>query len=324
MPTILLCIFLMSCSFVFSASEIAVFSLSRVQLKKIKDRSEDLFQKIRTLTQNSMGFLVTVLLFNEVVNIAVASIITSQFIAPLGLNWRLEILAGIMATTPLILIYCELTPKIVASRSNQLIISAFLPLVYAIYQLTRPIVYLIRLFIPEPQVRADLHHLHEEDFLILAEERAETGQLHETELELIKNVFEMDDTRVEQLATPMRRIITIPSNYTLEQAGQILLKDKIFSRIPISGKYKEDIIGVLNTKDLVEVKLNPEMKTENVMTLAKEPFIVSGNLTTEVLFRKMKSKKIQVAFIKNAHNRITGMITLQDILDTLIEEAFEE
>ena len=66
------------------------------------------------------------------------------------------------------------------------------------------------------------------------------------------------------------------------------------------------------------------MKTENVMTIAKEPLIVSSSLTTEALFRKMKGKKIQVAFIKNQQGKITGMVTLQDILDVLIEEAFEE
>jgi putative hemolysin len=307
----------------FSASEIAIFSLSRVQLRKIKEQSETLFNRLRMLIQDSMGFLLTILLFNEVVNIAIASLITSRVVEPLHLEPKTEILVGVLITTPIILVFCELTPKIIASRVNLLIIKVFLSPVYFIYRLTRPLVALIRFSLQETPIK-ETHHLHEEDFLMLAEGHIETGHLHETELELIKNVFEMDDTRIEQLSLPMKRIITIPSTYTLEQASQVLLKGSIYSRIPISGKFKEDIVGVLNTKDLVELKLHPELKTESVMTLAKEPYVVANHLTTEAVFRKMRAKKVQVAFIKNSLGRITGMVSLQDILATIIEEAFEE
>ena len=147
--------------------------------------------------------------------------------------------------------------------------------------------------------------------------------MYESELELIKNVFEMDDTRIDSIATSIKKVVTIPSTYTLEQASQLLLKGKIYSRVPISGKFKEDIVGVLHTKDLVDVKLHPEMKTDNVMSIAKEPYILSSALTTETVFKKMKAKKVQVAFIKNVQGRVTGIIALQDILGNIIEEAFE-
>ncbi len=323
MPIGLICLFLISCSFVLSASEIAIFSLSRVQLKKIKDHSEPVFRRIRILIQDSMGLLITVLFFNEIINVALGALITSQIVEPLNLDLKLQAVVGVLITTPIILILCELTPKILASRANQFIISLFLPIVFFLYKITRPFLYPLRLLLPAKQVR-ELHQLHEEDFIILAEEQTETGQLHETELELIKNVFEMDDMRVDQLATSMKKIITIPSNYTIEQATQTLLKDKIYSRIPISGRFKEDIVGVLNIKDLVEAKVNPDLRKENVMSMANEPLIVSNQLTSEALFRKMKSKKVQVAFIRGPTGKITGMVTLQDILDVVIEEAFEE
>lgn len=314
---------LISISFIFSSSEIALFSLSRLQLKKIKDQSEPLFKRIRTLIQDSFGLLITILFFNEIVNISLASIITSNFIEPLSLSWQLQTILGVCITTPIMLIFCELTPKVVASRANQLIISIFLPFIYACYYVMKPFVAMVKVFFPKQQVK-DLHNLHEEDFIIIAEEHTETGHLHETELELIKNIFQMDDTRVEQISTPIKKILTLPSGYTLEQASKIALKDKVYSRVPISGNSKEDIVGVLNTKDLVTIKLHPEMRTESVMSIAKEPLIISGSLTLEALFKKMKAKKVQVAFTKNAAGKISGMITLQDILDAVIEEAFEE
>ncbi len=323
MNTLFLCILLICGSFILSSSEIALFSLSRFQLKKIKDQSEPLFRRIRNLVQDSIGLLITILLFNEIINISLASLLTTEFIEPLSFSLQTKAILGVVFTTPIILIFCELTPKVIASRANHFIVSLFVPFVYALYTLTKPLVKIIKLFLPQQQVK-ELYQLHEEDFIILAEEQTETGHLHETELELIKNVFEMDDTTVEQLATPIKKIVTIASTATLEQAAQILLKDKIFSRVPIYGKTKEDIVGVLNTKDLVEIRVNPEIGNELVTTIAKEPLITAGNTSLETLFRKMKSKKIQAAFIKNSQGKITGMITLQDILDTIIEEAFEE
>lgn len=323
MNIVVICIFLIIFSFIFASSEIAIFSLSRLQLKKIKDQSEPLFKKLRTLIQDSFGLLITVLFFNEIVNISLASLITSHFIVPLSFSWKMQTIVGISITTPIILIFCELTPKVVATRANQMIITLFLPVLYGCYFLLKPIVSIVKIFFPKQQIN-DLHNLHEEDFIILAEEHTETGHLHETELELIKNIFQMDDTRVEQLITPIKKILTLPSNYTLEQASKIALKDKIYSRVPIFGSSKEDIVGVLNTKDLVAMKLNPSLKNDPVMSIAKEPLIISGSLTLEALFKKMKSKKVQVAFTKNNLGKITGMITIQDILDTVIEEAFEE
>jgi putative hemolysin len=323
MNSLFLCLILISVSFIFSANEIAILSLSRVQLKQIKDQSETLFKRLRTLIQDSIGFLITVLLFNELVNITMGSIITSNFIEPLPVSWQLKIVLGVLITTPIMLIFCELTPKVVATRSNRAVISIFLPIVYLCYLITKPLVALIKLFVPKQPVK-EFHHLHEEDFLILAEEQTETGHLHETELELIRNVFEMDNTRVEQLVLPFRKMVTIPSTFTVEQAAAALLKDHIYSRVPITSKNREDIIGVLHTKDLVEIKVNPEIAKLSVMTIAKEPLFVGANLTLEALFKKMKSKKVQAAFVKSIHGKILGMITIQDILDTVIEEAFEE
>jgi CBS domain containing-hemolysin-like protein len=72
------------------------------------------------------------------------------------------------------------------------------------------------------------------------------------------------------------------------------------------------------------VKVNPENRKESILSLSNDPLIVSGSISIDALFRKMKSKKVQVAFIKNPAGKVSGMITLQDILDTLVEEAFEE
>jgi putative hemolysin len=329
----LICLVLIGGSFVLSSSEIAIFSLSRIQLKKIKNTSEPMFRRIRMLLQDSIGLLITILFFNEIINITLGSIITSNWVQTIQMpsflewthlpNWAFQSLLGVVVTTPIVMIFCELTPKVVASRANQLVISLFLPFVYTLYLLIRPLVTGLRLFLPAQHIK-ELPHLKEDDFITLAEEHTESGHLHETELELIKNVFEMDDTLVDSIATPIRRVLSIPANFTLGQAANLALKERSFSRLPIHGKSKDEIIGVLSSKDFVILKVDPDSAHEPVMSIAKEPLIVSNQTNLDTLFRKMKSKKVQTAFIKNALGKVTGMISIQDILDTLIEEAFDE
>ncbi len=324
MATFALCFLLIIGSAILSSSEIALFSLSRVQIKRLKDQSEIVFRRIKALLQDSIGLLITILLFNELINISLGSLLTSALIDPLPFDWKVKTFFGVLISTPIVLLFCELTPKVLASKMNQLIISLFLPLIFFLYQLTRPLVSIIRMLIPV-QPKAELKQFKEEDFLILAEEKTEAGQLHETELELIKNVFEMDDINVETLATPIKKLQSFSQSLTLEAAAQTIFKNKkYFSRIPIYGSQKDEIVGVINAKDLVSIALNPEAKKMKLMDIAKEPLFVSAEVKLDQLFRKMKSKKVQVAFLQNQQGKTTSMITIQDVLDAIVEEAFEE
>ena len=316
-----------------SASEIALFSLTRIQLKKFKEHSLPIFRRIRVLLQDPIGLLITILFFNEIVNIALGAIITTSIIeniaSPLWLldlgipNWLIQTFLSIIMTTPLVMLLGDLTPKVVATRANQFVISLFLPVLYTFYRVMKPALTFVRLFFPQTASK-EIHHLREDDFMHLAEEHAETGHLHETELELIKNVFQMDDTLVDSLATPIRSVLSVPAHFTLREAAALTFKERAFSRIPIHDKNKDDIVGVLHTKDLIVIKVNPSVTNDSVMSIAKEPLIISHQTSLDVLFRKMKSKKVQTAFIKNSAGKITGMVSIQDIIETLIKDAFDE
>lgn len=330
--TVLACLALITCSFVFSATEIALFSLSRVQLKKIKEQSESLFKKIRLLLQDSIGILITILFFNEIVNISLGSIITTTWIEHqstptwwtyLGLTPALfQTLLGVAVTTPILMIFCELTPKVIASRLNHLVVSLFLPIVYLFYKLLQPLVFLLKTFLPASPTKEI--QFKEEDLMILMEEQTEKGQLHETELELIRNVFELDDLTVDRLCTPIKKIVPLASDTTMAQASVLLTKERASSRIPIYGKSKDDIVGVFQTKDLVDLKVRPECKDEFVTSFSTEPLFISHATNIETALRKMKNKKVQVAYVKNQAGKIMGQVSMQDIFEHMIEEVIEE
>lgn len=328
---------LITLSGILSASEIGLFSLGRIQLKQIRDQTPTLFRRIRRLIQDPLGLLITILVLNEILNITLGSLITSHFVENAVTPEWLKLLGvsdryyqgflGVAITTPLVLLFCELTPKIIASHMNRLVVSAFSSFISVAYTVFTPVHKAIKFFLPTPSAHSETkttHSLQEDEFLDFIEEQQEQGHVHETELQLIKNVFDLDDVAVETVAIPIRKVRTLPETMTLQDAVKNILGHTEFTRIPIYGKHKEDITGVLHVKDLLQMKLDDDLGKELISTIAKEPLYTSPKTDLETLFRKMRSKKTHVAFLKTGNDRCIAMITMQDILDYLVEEVFEE
>jgi putative hemolysin len=328
---------LISLSGILSASEIALFSLSRMQLKQIRDQAPAQFRRIKKMIQDPLGLLITILVCNEIVNILLGSLITEHFVegqqAPewflnLGMpNWFYQSALGVLITTPIVLIFCELTPKVMASRMNRLIVAMFSAPISVVYSTFTPIHRLLKSLLPTNQKKitdTKSTGLQEDDLVDFIEQQSQAGHLHDTELQLIKNVFTLDDVFAETLAIPIRKIRTLPDRMTLNEATKIILGNQIITRIPLFGAHKEDITGVLDVKDLLQMKLDDDIGKDLLSTISSEPLFTSPKTDLETLFKKMRSRKTYIAFLRTESGRCTGMITMQDILDYLIEEVFEE
>jgi len=329
-------IFFMTISGVLSASEIVLFTLSRLQLKQLREHSPGTFSRVQKLVQDPLGLLVTVLVLNEIVNVSFGSLITRAFvekmdmpnwIATFGVQaWVFKTIVGVLITTPIVLLFLELTPKILGSRTNRLVVTLFSPFILFSYRAFYPVHVALKWLFPRSELTNDptLSSIQEDDFLVLAEEQTEHGHIHETELELIRNVFQLDDVAVEEIAVPLRKIQSIREDATLGEAFRFLSAHPEFTRIPVHSGYRDQIVGVLHIKDLLQLRLDDSLATEKVSTLMHEALFTQPSSDLETLFRKMRSKKTHIAFLRNSYGKVVGMISLQKILDHLFEEVFEE
>lgn len=338
-----------------SSSEIALFSLSKFQLKLIRDRFRNSYRIVKKLSGDPAGVLITILVTNEIVNIGLSTLISSNisrsenspFIQSFrhGLSafmpsWASDVLLGTLITAPIMLFACEITPKVVAARTNTVIAPMTSSPLYFVYRIMTPIRWVLRKIIDgitapirtrTPDLDAAMansaNRLKEADFLSIVEEAQKEGSVQEHEVELIRNVFELDDTPILEIATPISRVFSLPATTSISQALNAVRDERQgqkFSRVPVYGKGKSDIVGVLYSKDLLVAKLEKEDPSTPVSTIMWRPFAVNETARINTVFKRMKKQRTHMAIIVNAKNQAIGLVTMNDILDVLVEELIDE
>ncbi len=338
-----------------SSSEVALFSLSRFQLRALKDFNRAHHRRLKKLLGDPAGLLVSILLTNEIINVSISTLITSGISraanhsqAWFGLPpWAMDTLLGLSVTTPVILILCEATPKVLGTKANELLAplsSRPLTLLYTVLQPARvALKVMVNLTLAAftalasafgstktaataaSDVDASPEILREEDFLLMVEEGQKEGALHATEVELIKNVLEFDDSSVSEIATPLNQIATLNEHTTIKTA-LAHLRSHSYARIPIvGGPNKRAVVGVLYAKDLIRAKLQPEIYAATVTSVMRRPLFVSPTLRLHSLFRKMRQQRTHIAVLgADSHSEATGIVTMNDVLEALLEDVLPD
>lgn len=374
---LLACIALASTSAWLSASEIALFSLSRFQLRSLKERFRTGHRKIKKLLADPTGLLITLLVCNEMVNVALSSLIAETIshavtalppwhsVRRLPIPaWMLSTVLSLIISTPIVLMLCDITPKMIGSRANRLIAPLTAGPLTALYDtfkpvrfvLSRLVEYVAKLTTPavypapepgenlsalrteleakseaEPETSSDkernLKLLRESDFILMLEEGHKEGAVQQTELELIKNVFALDDTTVAEVFTPLPQVQTLTERTTLRSALNMMRSQK-HSRIPITTtsnlSAKRQVVGVLYSKDLLRARLQPEQMGATVESLMRKPLFVNHTVRLNSLFRKFKQQKTHMAVVQGASGDALGIVTMSDVLDALFEDVLPD
>jgi len=356
--SLIICALLVSLSAYLSASEIAIFSLSRFQLRSLKENFRPIHRRIKRLLGDPGGLLVSILVINEVVNITLSAII-AEAVAHAAIpipyflravpRWAYDALLGILMTAPVVLIFCEVTPKVVAARMNHLVAPLTSGPLTLLYNAMMPVRFLLQgllnlvsrktstasaapgqaLDMPErrrvPREDTDTTILRESEFMLMVEQGQKEGTIHESEVELIRNVFELDDTVVSEVATPLSQVQTISIHTTFKGALQ-MLRHQRFSRIPVVGASRREVVGILYAKDLLRAKLQPELSTSTVESIMRKPLFVSPGTRLNALFRRFKQLKTHMAVVQqdSGSTEVLGIVTMSDVLDALFDDLLPD
>ena len=341
---ILVCLLLITVSGFISGSEIALFSLSRFQLRAMKDRFKRPYRKLKALLGDPAGLLTTVLLVNEMLNISISALITGGIDRQLGpgVDWSHKSLIGTLITTPLILLFCEITPKVIGARANQLVAPLVVTPLGWIHTATWPLRYLIRRCVllfakilarfstpPSEEAMAEeaaeeaAPLLKEQDFLVMLEEGQKEGAIHASELNLIRNVLELDDLLVSDVLTPLSKVYSLPATASLRYALTAMRLRK-YSRVPITGANRREIVGILYAKDLLLEDASTDRDQANVASLMRKPYAVAPTVSLNSLFRRLKVQRIHMAVVEARPGEAIGIVTMNDLLEALIEDFIPE
>lgn len=320
-------LFLVSLSAFFSASETALFSLSRFQLRQLKQKSPTKFNRIRHLLDRPAALVATVLLGNELANVCTSHLL-ANFYAKAELSTAWITVINILTVMPIILIFGEITPKVIGAKANLSMATALLNPFWFFYRFSFPLRFLVETTVNfftkgiRKRTPAKDDQIKEEDILQLLEDGKKKGAIHSVEQDIIENLFDIDDDKIADIATPLQSCFMVDQD---ENPKIVIekLKKNFHSRVPVHAGNKEDIIGILYAKDLLKY-INRDEHEMVIRDLMHEPLFIQANMKVEVVFRRLRQLKRHIAIVQNKQGKAIGVITMEDILEQMFGELWEE
>ncbi len=301
----------------FSASETALFSISMakaVHLAKQKGRANEL---IKAMKSDPHRLLSTILIGNNIVNIAASSLATALTIEQVS-SHAVGIATGAM--TLVILIFGEIFPKSVATRNNILIARLVIIPLFWLSKLLWPLILFLN-FIPRMTERLQRKpKVTEEELLTMVEVVEEEGQIKEEEMELIHNIFEFDDTSASEIMTPRADMFVIDVN---KEPDLREIYKSGFTRIPVIDGDIDHITGILNIKDLLLHQTTGPQPVD-IRKILREAYFVPEHKKLDSLLQGFKRRKQHMAIVVDEHGGVAGLITLEDALEELVGEIIDE
>lgn len=302
----------------FSSSEIALISLSKSKIKQLvkqKKRGSETLEKIR---EDPHKLLINIAIANNIVNIFGASFATAIAIDLFG-NKGVGIATGVM--TFLILTFGEIIPKTMATKHTERIALFAAKPLFILEILFSPIIKLFELLTKLFTKRGREQQITEEEIKTMISLGQEEGAINKIEEEMIHKIFNFDDIHAWEVMTP-RTDITALEIGTSQKEILETVQESGFSRIPIYEEDIDHIVGILYTKDLIKyIKSKRKINLKNIM---RPVLFIPKNKRIDSLLKEFQNKKIHIALVVEEHGGIEGLVTLEDLLEEITGEIFDE
>jgi CBS domain containing-hemolysin-like protein len=308
----------------FSGSETALVSVPRERVEQLAD-TDRRARRLRALLEEPDSMLSTLLVANNFVNILGASIATVLFVDLLGHEWGPWAATG--AVTAVILVIGEITPKSLANRFPERFSLIVAPAIWWLSRFLRPIV---RVFVGIARAAFRLFRIGagrdrsavtEDDIRAMAILGERTGYIGTTEREIIHSLFELAGRKVRDVMTPRTEIDPLVSPVTIE-AVRSAVAETGHSRFPVIKDSVDDLIGILQVKDLIGMPSEPT--TSDIHRVIREPQYVPESKSVLDLLMEMRRDRFALAVVTDEHGGIEGMVTIKDLISELVGELQDE
>ena len=312
---------LVALSAFFSASETAFSSLNQIRLKSRAEDGDNSAARVLAMAEKYDKLLSTILIGNNIVNIAAASIGTIIFTKMLGAERGATV--STMVLTVVVLIFGEVTPKSLAKEMPETIATAVAPVLSLLMLVLTPLTWLFT------QWKRLLNHfvhssesdtITEGELMTMVSEAENDGELTDRESELIRSAIEFDDVEVEEILTPRVDVVAVADDISLEELAQTFAESG-YSRLPVYHGTIDNIIGVVHEKDFYIARLKKATKIDD---LVAPTLYTTGSTQISQLLRTLREQHHHMAVVVDEYGGTEGIITLEDILEELVGEIWDE
>lgn len=304
----------------FSATETAFSSLNKIKLKNLAVNGSKRAENTLKLTKKFDSILSTILIGNNIVNIASASIATIVFTEFFG---NAGVTLSTIVMTIVVLIFGEISPKSLAKESPEKFAMFSTPILKGLLILFTPLNFLFGLWkrIISKVIKVEEISIEvEEELLTIVEEAEIKGGIDEHESKLIRSAIEFNDLDADQILTARVDLISIPKEATIEEVRKVFKENK-FSRIPVYESNIDNIIGVIHEKDFYDIL---DENKDTIDSIIKPIVYVTSNTKISELLKKFQYLKNHMAVVIDEFGGTMGIITLEDVLEELVGEIWDE
>ena len=305
----------------FSASETAFSSLNQIRLKSRAEDGDSSAARVLAMAEKYDKLLSTILIGNNIVNIAAASIGTILFTQMLGAERGATV--STIVLTIIVLIFGEVTPKSLAKEMPEKVATAVSPFLVLLMSLMTPLTWL---FTQWKKLLGHFVHSGEADtitegeLMTMVSEAENDGELTDRESELIRSAIEFDDVEVEEILTPRVDVVAVEDDIPLEELAQTFAESG-YSRLPVYHGTIDNIIGVVHEKDFYIARLKKATKIDDLVV---PTLYTTGSTQISQLLRTLREQHHHLAVVVDEYGGTEGIITLEDILEELVGEIWDE
>ena len=307
----------------FSSAETALMTVNKIRLRSLLENGDKRAERVLKITEDSGKLLSAILIGNNIVNISASSIATLLATKLWG-NAGAGIATGIL--TFLILIFGEISPKTLATiHSEKLSLLYSGPIAFLMKILT-PVIFIINklavgfLFLIGVKASDADTQMTEEELLTIIDVSKEEGVIEDEEHEMINNLFDFGDSQARAVMIPRIDMVFADVNSTYDELIGIF-KDNMFTRLPVYEENTDNVIGILNMKDLL---LCADKSRFSIREIIREPYFTYEHKNTAELFMEMRKSSISLAIVLDEYGATAGLITLEDLLEEIVGEIRDE
>ena len=312
-------------SFFLSASETAIISLSKIKLRHMVSQGIRQAQTIHRLISKLDKFIAAILIGNNFVNIAMSAIITAVFVRIFGYNWG--VIISTFITAFFVLVFCEITPKILATKRTDRVALLVAPYMEALINIFNPLIrvfiglsnFILKILRIGPGKRPPI--ITEEELRTMIEIGQEEGVLSSEEKKMLHRIFEFGDTRVSEVMVPKEKIVGVDIKTGSEQLLNIFAEEG-HARLPVYEGSVEKVVGIIYAHDLLYILRDKGLFL--LSDLLHKPYCVPAAMLVSELLRKFQSDKVQIAIVVDERGRALGLVTLEDLLEEIVGEIEEQ
>jgi putative hemolysin len=305
----------------FSSSEVALISITRAKARTLVNEGKPGSKAVAALKESPEHLLITILIGNNIVNVAAAALATAIAIQAFG-DIGVGIATGFVVIV--LLIFGEIGPKIYAARASDSFALTVAPVILFLSHIFTPVIWLVERVSPKFGIGKEIAEpaVTEEEIKEWIDVGKEDGTIEQGEQDMLYSVLEFADTTAREIMTPRVDVIAMEDTVSFEEAIRVF-NESGFSRIPIFHDQVDNITGILNVKDVFSAMVS-HRKDSTIKEVMYDPMFVPETKKIDDLLKELQVKRVQIAIVLDEYSSFVGIVTVEDILEELVGDIMDE